>query len=346
MVKRVQHPRHAVTRRVAAARTVLRGAVVAVLALPSVVGVGALVSTYHGARPHAPADRGGAAAAAAAAALAPAVSSSPAASPAPSPSHSRGTSRLPTSGIARSGLRLAQAARTAAGQVAAQRVSSVVGLGDSVPAGTNCGCTDYVDLLAQDIGTRQGMPVDSNDLAVPGQTSDGLLGQLDTTDVQQAVAGADVVVVTIGANDVETGTDPASCALAGTDVDSAAQACYHDELETLTPNLDRIAARIAALPTAPGARVLVTGYWNVFLDGAPGRAHGDTYARIADAITKVVNARIGAAAAAHGATFVDLFPAFRGGDGSRDATPLLADDGDHPNAEGHRVIEKALAAAL
>jgi lysophospholipase L1-like esterase len=173
-----------------------------------------------------------------------------------------------------------------------------------------------------------------------------LLQQLGTDDVRQAVAAADVVVLTVGANDVESAADPASCSLAGPDADAAARACYQDELAALTPNLDRITAQVAALPTSPGARVLVTGYWNVFLDGSAARTRGDTYVRVADAVTKVVNQRIAAAAAAHGAEYVDLFAPFRGKDGSWDATPLLAGDGDHPNADGHRAIEKALASAL
>jgi hypothetical protein len=65
-----------------------------------------------------------------------------------------------------------------------------------------------------------------------------------------------------------------------------------------------------------------------------------------DAVTAEVNRRVSAAAAAHGATYVDLVTPFRGPDGSKDATPLLAPDGDHPDAAGHAVIAEALAAAL
>ena len=44
----------------------------------------------------------------------------------------------------------------------------------------------------------------------------------------------------MGANDLETAGDPANCALSGSDADTAAHACYQDELAALTPNLDRI----------------------------------------------------------------------------------------------------------
>jgi lysophospholipase L1-like esterase len=92
--------------------------------------------------------------------------------------------------------------------------------------------------------------------------------------------------------------------------------------------------------------VLVTGYWNVFLDGAVARTRGEKYLRLTDAATRAVNALIASEAKAHGATFVDLFTPFRGSDGSRDCTALLAADGDHPDAEGHALIARTLAAAL
>jgi lysophospholipase L1-like esterase len=214
-------------------------------------------------------------------------------------------------------------------------VQRVVGLGDSVPAGSACDCTDYVNLLARGLGDD----VQSTNLAVPGQTSSGLMDQLSSADVRTAVANADVVVVTIGANDVEA-DDPSTCGSAQDE-----PACYSAELTGLSQNLDRVAAAVVAL-TRPGARVLLTGYWNVFLDGATARAQGADYVRIADAVTREVNTRISAAAAAHGAVFVDLFTPFRGADGSKDCTPLLADDGDHPDAAGHALIAHTLLAAL
>jgi lysophospholipase L1-like esterase len=340
MVNAVPRPRHATPRGGDRARGLGRVAVLAVLAVPSVLGAAAVVGGHGDAWRAAVAAAGPSPDPTTGAGVGAASTPSPTASPDPRPAASK---------AARSGNRAARLSSPGTGQVAAgstAAVARVVGLGDSVLAGTNCGCTDYVQLLAQDIGRRQGTPVEGVNLAVAGLTTDGLLQQLDDADVRRAVAAADVVVVTVGANDLESAADPAACSLSGQDDAAAAQACYQDELAALAPDLDRIAARLAALPTAPGARVLVTGYWNVFLDGAAARTHGNTYVRVADAVTKAVNQRIAAAAAARGAGFVDLFAPFRGSDGSRDATPLLADDGDHPNAGGHRAIEKALVSAL
>ena len=227
-------------------------------------------------------------------------------------------------------------AATAAGATA-PLARHVVGLGDSVPAGSACACTDYVNLLAGRLGEK----VTSTNLAVPGQTTSGLLDQLSSSaDVRSALADADVVIVTVGANDVEA-TDPSDC-----DSSDDGPQCYSGELTTLTQNLDRVAAAVAAQATRPGARILLTGYWNVFLDGTAAKAKGADYVRVADAVTREVNNRISSAAAAHGAVFVDLFTPFRGADGSKDCTDLLAADGDHPDAAGHALIANALLAAL
>jgi lysophospholipase L1-like esterase len=91
--------------------------------------------------------------------------------------------------------------------------------------------------------------------------------------------------------------------------------------------------------------VLVTDYWNVFRDGqvaldSDGAAERDWSVRV----TNAANAAICKAARIQGATCVDLVAPFKGS-GDRDPTPLLADDGDHPNAAGMKVIVAALMKA-
>jgi lysophospholipase L1-like esterase len=228
-------------------------------------------------------------------------------------------------------------------------VHRVVALGDSVATGTACGCDDYVALLARTLDRRQDASVTSTNLAVGGATSADVLTQLSGEQTRSALSRADLVVVTIGANDVESVSDPTSCpapSAGSRQGDDVVEACYRRQLSALEANLDRTLGEVASMMTAPGARVLVTGYWNVFLDGAIARAKGPAYVALADAATRAVNRRIEAAASAHGATYVDLFTAFRGSDGSEDCTPLLAPDGDHPSAQGHALIARTLAAAL
>lgn len=227
-----------------------------------------------------------------------------------------------------------------------RRVHQVVALGDSVPAGTACGCDDYVTLLARSLSTATGPAVASTNLAVPGATSGDVLSQLAGTDTRAVVAGADVVVVTVGANDVEAADDPTTCpSTDGQRSGGIVAACYDRELRGLSAHLAGLLDRIHRLRGSRGTRVLVTGYWNVFLDGAVGRSKGPVYVELADAVTRAVNRRIAAAAQAHGSTYVDLFTPFRGTDGTNDCTGLLAADGDHPDADGHALIARTLASA-
>jgi lysophospholipase L1-like esterase len=318
----VQQPRHVSERRVLRLRQLLRSGVVGLLALPSVLGVTSLLGVPLTALvPHHRAPGAGTTTAMASPILDTATADPPAAD-------DKGSGE------------------SAGSQFGAPPLHTVVGLGDSVPAGSACECSDYVSLLAQSLGRAHGSTVQSTNLASPGQTSSGLLDQLGDAGVRSAVAGADVVVLTIGANDVE-GTNPTSCPSGNAaDGDAVVATCFAPRLDALAGNLDRALGQLTSLPTTPGARVLVTGYWNVYLDGAVAKARGETYVQLADAATRAVNARIASAARAHGATFVDLFPAFRGDDGSQDCTDLLAPDGDHPDADGHALIARVLAAAL
>ena len=64
-----------------------------------------------------------------------------------------------------------------------------------------------------------------------------------------------------------------------------------------------------------------------------------------DRLTRAANALIATAARKDGAGYVDLYAAFKGEHAERDPTRLLAADGDHPNAAGHRVIAAALLSA-
>ncbi|WP_181871583.1 SGNH/GDSL hydrolase family protein [Sphaerisporangium album] len=217
-------------------------------------------------------------------------------------------------------------------------VESVLGLGDSVPAGSACECVSYVSLVAESLSARQGTPVAGPNLAAAGLTTQGLLDMLDDDAVRAGVAGADLTVITIGANDFEEeGVEDDAC---GADL-----ACYGTALERLRANMDALLSRIHAL-RGPGGRVVVTGYWNVFLDGAAGRARGPKYVAGSDRLTVAVNAALAASAAASGALFADLHTAFKGEEGTRDDTGLLAADGDHPGAEGHRLIAETVLAAV
>ena len=213
---------------------------------------------------------------------------------------------------------------------------SIVALGDSVPRGTNCDCTPYPPLTADDLADKTGSAVSASNDSVAGYTTSGVLRQLDgDRSVITHVGGADVVEIEVGANDV-----------AHTDSCGTTLSCYTDEVPQVEKNLTTIVARVHEL--AGGAHVLVVllDYWSVWLGGSYATAEGATYVATAQELTDQINTAIKSVATATGSAYVDLRSAFKGPDYAYDETHYLSDDGDHPNAAGHRKIAKALESAL
>jgi lysophospholipase L1-like esterase len=216
----------------------------------------------------------------------------------------------------------------------------VVGLGDSVPAGSACDCTSYVSLVGRHQAARLGTTAKVSNLAEGGLTTPDLLDQLEKSPVRAEVAAADLVVVTVGANDFDTG------AVASDSCRGPGLHCFRSTLEEQRSRLDDVFRKVEGLLGREDATVLVTGYWNVFLDGEVAARRGTRYVRNSIALTRAENDQIAGAARRSGATYVDIFTPFKGESGTRDDTSLLADDGDHPDAAGHRRIAEALESAL
>jgi lysophospholipase L1-like esterase len=216
----------------------------------------------------------------------------------------------------------------------------VTGLGDSVSAGNACGCTTFVSLVGQALAGGDARAARVHNLSRGGASTWSVLTQLTDPAVRRTIGGASVVLVDVGANDFAEAplTDPACRP-------QAALSCYRPALASQVPRLDRILRQIVALARPGGGIVLVSGYWNIFRDGAVGRARGSDYVIGSDALTRAFNASVKAAAQRDGAVYVDTYTPFKGR-GQVDCTPLLAPDGDHPNARGHQVLAAAVLAAL
>ena len=215
------------------------------------------------------------------------------------------------------------------------RSITVVGIGDSVTSGQNCSCSTFVTMYANNLASARGLTTSSVNLGVPGMTSTQLLAEMTTPgSFRDSAAKADILLVTIGANDLNAleSQQPAGCPAT----------CYTPLIDSVGHNVGLIvdAAR-AAQPDHPPT-VLVTDYWNVFQDGDVGTAeNGASFQSWSDALTRAESNAVFTAARGAGTTCVGLYAPFKG-NGSKNPTSLLAGDGDHPNSAGHQVIASTL----
>ncbi len=216
----------------------------------------------------------------------------------------------------------------------------LLGFGDSVMAGAGCDCDDFLQqtgaLLKQ--GTARSVITVNN--SANGETAAGLLTDLRTDDSLTAeIRTADVIVLTIGANDL----GPALDDWVG---DACDRSCYHPEVEAMGDRLSAILTLVDRSKRA-GASVFVLTYWNVFEDGDVGAGDYDEgYLTWSDQVTRDANATLCQAAELAAATCVDTYAPFKGADGGTDPTHLLAEDGDHPNEAGTTLIATVVAAAV
>lgn len=211
----------------------------------------------------------------------------------------------------------------------------LVGLGDSVPYGTGVGDgEDFVTLVGQAMADRRGTNVDVYNLAVPGVTSRDCRTDAATTDITiEALTDAHVVLICVGANDL-------SDAKAGTAAcpPDEGGSCWSADIATMATHVEAIIDEVRKRSAT--AIIAVLGYRNVFLDGPRARAKGSAYVAGAVAATRATNSALEQVARSRQAVWVDVDAAFT------EVDSLLVDDGEHPNAAGHRRIAETVVAIL
>jgi lysophospholipase L1-like esterase len=213
----------------------------------------------------------------------------------------------------------------------APKTSSIVALGDSVPRGTNCDCRPYPPLTADGLSASSGRTVTATNDSVGGYTTTNVLSQLESdNNVIRHVRAADAVEIEVGANDVAYSK---SC---GTAVD-----CYAPRIPTIEKNLAAIVHRVRELTSGHKSLVVLLDYWSVWLGGKYAAEKGEAYVAAAEEMTDRVDGVIKSTAAENGSAYVDLRAAFKGPNYAYDETHYLSNDGDHPNAAGHKQIAKA-----
>ena len=175
--------------------------------------------------------------------------------------------------------------------------ATVVAIGDSVTAAEVCGCTGFVKSYAAHLPTAAGGPAHAVNLGADGLTAAGLRTLITGPGATAtAVAEGDVLLVTIGANDLTP-------LLSRWQTAGCSAACYSPAVDTVGSNVSAILAAAKALRGDRSTRILVTDYWNVFSDGDVARvSDGPAYLRWSDELTRALNNRICTAAQNAGAT--------------------------------------------
>ncbi|MGG5261087.1 SGNH/GDSL hydrolase family protein [Phycicoccus avicenniae] len=215
----------------------------------------------------------------------------------------------------------------------------VVALGDSVPTGYGCDCDSFARMVADRLGPEVGRPARLVNEAVNGASSGDVLALVSHTPVVSELRQASLVLLMVGANDVpldhETGS---ACAAVGRN------SCLAPRLSALRAALSTTVGEVR--DASPKSVVALVGYWNVGVDGDEARSRGEDFLANSRSVTRSVNATIADVARSTGSVYVDGAAALLGPDGSRDPTPDLQDDGDHPDESGNQRLAAATMDAL
>lgn len=226
------------------------------------------------------------------------------------------------------------------------RASEVVITGDSVGAGFPfagsypSGTANPADTWGTRFTAQLG--VDQYNIAIPGETSVGLVNTVRTwpstrtqSQLDEAVdligdagaGGVDAVTLDIGANDLLQLNDPNSglpCLVAAT---PECEQLVLDTIPLIQANIDTILDAIDAAKE-PGTLMMVMAYYNPLDDGS----NSALIQTIEQAIGSL-NVAIDAEVTSHGAIKVDAHPYFKGR-----AADLVIPGDIHPNTTGQLVL--------
>jgi lysophospholipase L1-like esterase len=223
---------------------------------------------------------------------------------------------------------------------------SLVAVGDSIPfnSSEDCpGCTGFVDRYAEAITAASGHPVKVQNLSQhTGLQTDSLLEELKT-DVQRrdALANADIIIVSIGHNDTAWNRDDDPCdGPNNEDWSKYNEACAAAAAEIFRPKMESLYAQIVALRAGKPTIFRAVNVYNdwIGVSGTPPEATEAT--RL---ILDAWSAMACKAAKVSGFTCADIYHAFNGSDGLTPAVDLLAQDTVHPSDKGNEVIARTLA---
>jgi lysophospholipase L1-like esterase len=229
-----------------------------------------------------------------------------------------------------------------------------VAVGDSLAynSSEDCpGCTGFVDRYADAISQATGHPVKVQNLSQHnGLQTDGLLEELKTdTQRREALANADIILVSIGYNDTPWNRDDDPCDGAGyPDWSKYNATCAAAAAEIFRPKLESVFAQIVALRAGKPTIFRTITPYNDWIGGVDGESGVVTPPEATNPTRLVLDdwsAMTCKAATANGFGCADTYHAFNGSDGLKPIAGLLTASkaNGHPSDKGNEVIAQALA---
>lgn len=208
----------------------------------------------------------------------------------------------------------------------------ITSIGDSLTKGTGDSTGDgYVARVIENLSQQMDKPVYLvNNLAINGMRTDQLIVRLDDSGYKNSIAKADIILMTIGGNDLF------QIAQSGGNLAEGGDLSPEDLLKRLPeaePRLEAVFRKVRELN--PTARIIYVGLYNAFYDLPEMRQP------VSDAVAKWNDYAFRLAKLDGNATVVPTYDLFE-----FNVKAYLSSDHFHPNAQGYTRISERIVQAL
>lgn len=232
------------------------------------------------------------------------------------------------------GLALPEASKPEAatgGDWSAKNELFITTLGDSLTKGTGDATGEgYVNRVVKSLSKQLDKPINLvNNMAINGLTAEKLVDRLDESGFKNAIAKADIILMTIGGNDLFQIAQSGGSLAEGGDLSPE---LVLEQLPQAQPNLKAVFHKIRELN--PQARILYVGLYNAFYDLPEMR-------QVSTAVAEWNDYAFSLAKSDGNATVVPTYDLFE-----FNVKAYLSSDHFHPNAQGYTRISDRIVQAL